>query len=354
MDVGIVGAGIIGCAIAEDLSRRGYEVEVFDARQVGGGASQASAGVLAPFIEAPAPGPLQDLAIESLAMYDGFVAAAEAASGLPIEYRRCGTFEVATTADGEDRLQQVAETARAARLTAQWHAADPAARPARGTGFAGLLIPQQGYVRVEQLIAALRRATERRGGIFHEYQAILKTAARYDQVLLETETRSLSCRVLVIAAGSWSDMVGPEETGVHPVRGQILRLRWPGEPLPHVMWSDDCYVVPWLDRTVLVGATVEHAGFDERTTVAGVQQLLASVQRFLPVAAGATFLEARAGLRPASTIGLPIIRPSWDSPRVIYATGHYRNGILLAPLTAQLVGTMVDGVWRRDAPQASP
>jgi glycine oxidase len=157
----------------------------------------------------------------------------------------------------------------------------------------------------------------------------------------------------VIAAGSWSDLVGPEETGVHPVRGQLLRLRWAGEPLPHVMWSDDCYVVPWLDGTVLVGATVEHVGFDERTTVAGVERLLSAVQRFLRAAAAATFLEARAGLRPGTANGLPVIRPSWDSPRVIYATGHYRNGILLAPLTARLVGTMVDAVWRRDAPPPS-
>lgn len=344
MDVGIVGAGIIGCAIAEDLSRRGYRVEVFDARHVGAGATHATAGVLAPFIEAPSAGPLQELAVESLGMYDAFVAKAQTASALEVEYRRCGTFEVAMSPKGEDRLRAVAEAARAARLTARWHPADPAARHARGTTEAGLLIAEQGYVRVEQLIQALRRGAERRGTVFHEHQPILSTAARYDHVLLETATDSFSSRMLVIAAGCWSDVIGSEQPGIRPVRGQLLRLRWKGEALPHVMWSEDCYVVPWLDGTVLVGATVEDVGFDERTTASGVSRLLDAVQRLLPDAADATFGEARVGLRPASPNGLPVIRLSSASPRVIYATGHYRNGVLLAPLTARIVRTMVAGI----------
>src|SRR5215213_1596977 len=112
VDVCIIGAGIIGCAIAEDLSRRGYRVEVFEARHVGAGATQATAGVLAPFIEAPSAGTLQQLAVESLGMYDRFIAKAQSASEFEIEYRRCGTFEVAASLDAEARLHAVAETAR--------------------------------------------------------------------------------------------------------------------------------------------------------------------------------------------------------------------------------------------------
>ncbi|MBA3641861.1 MAG: glycine oxidase ThiO [Acidobacteriota bacterium] len=344
MDVGIVGAGIIGCAIADDLSRRGYRVEVFDARRVGGGATQATAGVLAPFIEAPSAGTLQKLAVESLGMYDGFVAKAQSASEWEIEYRRCGTFEVATSVEAEERLRAVADAARNAQLTAQWHALEPGARQTRGTAAGGLLIAEQGYVRVEQLLVALRRAAERRGTVFHEEQPILKTFTKRDHVVIETSTGALSCGVVVIAAGSWSDVVGPEQPGIRPVRGQLLRLRWKGEALPHVMWSQDCYVVPWLDRTVLVGATVEEVGFDDRNTAKGVGQLIDAVQRLLPDAAEATFIEARAGLRPASDSGLPVIRPSSNSTRVIYATGHFRNGVLLAPLTARLVRGMVGAV----------
>ena len=341
MKVGIVGAGIIGCAIAEDLARRGYGVEVFDAGQVGGGATHASAGVLAPFIEAPSPGPLQELAIRSLALYDGFVSKAQTGADAKIEYRRCGTFEVSASPGGESRLQRVDEEARAARLTTTWFPTDPSARQTRGTVDAGLLLHEQGYVRVEHLLAALRRSAARHGAVFREHQAVLQTSPRPDHVVLTTAAGAFSYGAAIVAAGSWSDGVGPEQPGIRPVRGQLLRLQWKAEPLPHVMWTDDCYVVPWLDGTVLVGATVEDVGFDARTTASGVSRLLDAVQRFLPDAADATFLEARAGLRPASADGLPIIRPSSASPRVIYATGHYRNGILLAPLTARLVRALV-------------
>ena len=341
VDVAVVGAGIIGCAIAEDLAQRGYRVEVFDARHVGAGATHATAGVLAPFIEAPAAGALQELSIESLGLYDSFVARAQRASGLEIEYRRCGTFEVGSSPEAEQRLHIVAARAREARLIAEWHAMDADARRTRGTAAPGLLIHEQGYVRVEQLLVALKRSAEGRGAVFHEHQPVLRTVPERNQVVIETSTGSRTCRAAVIAAGSWSDRVGPEQPGIRPIRGQLLRLRWNCEPLLHVMWSDDCYVVPWLDGTVLVGATVEDVGFDERTTAEGIAHLLSAVRRLLPDAARASFIEARAGLRPASNTGLPVIRPSSESKRVIYATGHFRNGILLAPLTSRLVRRMV-------------
>jgi glycine oxidase len=153
---------------------------------------------------------------------------------------------------------------------------------------------------------------------------------------------------VVIAAGSWSGQLGLREAAardVRPVRGQLLRLSWHGEPLTHVLWGPDCYVVPWLDGTVLVGATMEEVGFDERTTAAGVRDLLDAVCELIPEAWGASFVEARAGLRPATRDGLPIIGRSTEVAGVFYATGHFRNGVLLAPLTAQLVADLVlDGI----------
>jgi glycine oxidase len=120
-------------------------------------------------------------------------------------------------------------------------------------------------------------------------------------------------------------------------------VRWQGSPLAKVIWGPRCYLVPWLDGTVLVGATTEHVGFDERNTVAGVRMLLDAARELLPGMEEATFLEARAGLRPATSDSLPIIGPSPTSERLVYATGHYRNGILLAPLTARLVADVIDG-----------
>lgn len=335
VEIAIAGAGIIGCAVAEELSRRGFHVHVFDARQVGAGATYATAGVLAPFIEAPASSPLHDSMLESFHLYAGFVASVSAASGADIEYRRCGTVEVAAGTADEERLSRVAEAARAAGFHAEW---DEANR--------GLLVREHGYVRVEQLMAGLRRSAERQGTVFYEREPIGRTERRGDDLVVHTPVRSLTCGALVVAAGSWSNAVLPEPVGVRPVRGQLLRLQWRGAPLPHILWSHDCYLVPWSDGTILVGATVEDVGFDERITAAGIGGLLQALGRLLPQAADATFLEARAGLRPAAADGMPIIRPSMKSPRVIYATGHYRNGILLAPLTARRVADLVDALKR--------
>ena len=159
--------------------------------------------------------------------------------------------------------------------------------------------------------------------------------------LVETEKGSLTSGAVVLAAGSWSGTIDVEGVAarapVRPVRGQLLSLAWPGAPPRRVLWSDRCYLVPWDDGTVLVGATAEEAGFDERATVAGVRDLLDAACDLVPHAWTAGFNGARVGLRPATPDGLPIIGRSRVLPNLMYATGHFRNGVLLAPLTAQLV-----------------
>jgi glycine oxidase len=148
-------------------------------------------------------------------------------------------------------------------------------------------------------------------------------------------------RTVVIAAGSWSSRVAAGGATVTPIRGQLLQLRWTGPAITRVLWSERCYIVPWADGTVLVGATVEDVGFDQRTTVGGVRSLMEAACRLLPSASDATFVEARAGLRPSTADGVPLIGRSAVDPAVVYATGHFRNGVLLAPLTAQLVADLV-------------
>src|SRR5207245_9140824 len=124
---------------------------------------------------------------------------------------------------------------------------------------------------------------------------------------------------------------------VRQVRGQMLHVSWSGAPRRRVTWSERCYLVPWDDGTVLVGATVEEAGFDERTTVAGVRDLLEAACDAVPHAWTAGFLGARVGLRPATLDGLPVIGPSVVLSNQVYSTGHYRNIVLLASRTAELV-----------------
>jgi glycine oxidase len=341
-DVIVVGAGVIGCAVARELSRRGMRVVVFESRTAGAGATQASAGVLAPYIEAPAEGPLQALTVRSLAMYDRFISELRRDTDVTIEYARCGTLEVAFDDASADRLKRLGEWVRAVGVEAQWVDAaevrdfEPAAGPTAG----GLLVPSHGYVRASQLTAALLDAARRAGAVFEPGRRVDRVDFTGDDVSVEAGDARYCARTLVVAAGSWSTALA-NATQVRPVRGQLLQLRASRSVLRRVLWSESCYMVPWNDGTVLVGATVEDVGFDERVTAAGVRDLLNAATTVLPALADATFVTARAGLRPATPSGLPVIERSSEHPSLISATGHYRNGILLAPVTAQLVADLI-------------
>ena len=343
-DVVVVGGGIIGCAVSRELARRGAAVRMFEARTVGAGATQASAGMLAPYIEAHDRGLLFDLGLRSLAMYDDFVRSVCEESGLPVEYRRCGSLQVAldaataaqlrgTQGDGLRWLDSTAARGVDAALAASIEGA--------------LLVPAHGYVAVPALMDALAWAALREGVQIEAAHRVTGVRHEPGGVSIATEDgTSWAAGHVVVASGSWSGQLAIDDEAaatVRPVRGQLLRLHWRGAPLNHVIWGPDCYVVPWVDQTVLVGATVEDVGFDERTTAAGVRDLLDAVCELLPEAWRATFVEARVGLRPATPNGLPLLGPSARSPRIVYATGHYRNGVLLAPLTAQLIADYVTG-----------
>jgi glycine oxidase len=346
-DVVVIGAGIIGCSVARELARRGARVRLFEARTIGAGATQASAGMLAPYIEGHDRGLLFELGVRSLGMYDTFVREVAEESGLPIEYRRCGTLEVAADAGTAARLSQSASTDP--MLTWLDREAARAREGALAASIEGaLLAAGHGYVSVQSLMDALSWAALRHEVPIEAAHRVTGVRADRRGVRISTEDGTAwSADQVVIAAGSWTgrlDVGDPAASAIRPVRGQLLRLQWRGAPLSHIVWGPDCYVVPWRNGTVLVGATVEDVGFDERTTAAGVRDLLDAVCALLPEAWGATFIEARVGLRPATADELPLLGPSERSERIVYATGHYRNGVLLAPLTAQLVADwMVDG-----------
>src|SRR6185503_14489437 len=197
----------------------------------------------------------------------------------------------------------------------------------------GLLIETHGFVAAGELTRALVAAARAHGAQLVEQSRVERIAA--------TNRGSLSAGAVVFAPGSWAGQIAIDGVTapipVRPVRGQLMALAWNAAPLRRVTWSSRCYMVPWDDGTLLLGATVEEAGFDERATVAGVRDLLDAACEIVPQAWSAGFRGARVGLRPATSDGLPIIGASSVVPNLIYATGHYRNGVLLAPLTARLV-----------------
>lgn len=350
----VVGAGIIGCAVAYELARRGARVQVLDRRDVGQGATQASAGVLAPYLEAHAGRPLVELGARSLALYDEFVARVVEDSGSAVQYVRSGTLEVAADAASFARLQAVARAYEALGVPVELldAAALREAEPRLAAHLnGGLFVRPHGFVGATDLAGALQRAAGAHGVTFTASTAVARVARRGGALSVETGGVVVACDQVVLAAGSWSGQVVVEDAEaipVRPVRGQLLHLGWPAQPLTRVVWAAHCYMVPWTDGSVLTGATIEDAGFEERVTVAGVRQLLDRAQAIVPGVGEAWFREARVGLRPATPDELPVVGPSTRLPGLVYATGHYRNGILLAPLTAALVADLVlDG---KDAP----
>ena len=349
----VVGAGIIGCAVAYELARRGARVQVIDRREVGQGATQASAGVLAPYLEAHER-PLVELGARSLALYDEFVARVVEDSGAAVQYVRSGTLEVADDAASFARLQAKGRAYGAAGVPVEVlaGAALREAEPRLAARIAGgLLVHPHGFVGATDLAAALQRAAAVHGVTFVTATAVARVSRQGGGLSVETGGDVIACERVVLAAGSWTGQVEVEDgetIPVRPVRGQLLHLGWPARTLSRVVWAAHCYLVPWTDGTVLAGATIEDVGFEERVTVSGVRQLLETAQAIIPGVGEAWFREARVGLRPATPDELPVVGPSTRLPGLVYATGHYRNGILLAPLTAALVAGLV--LDRQDDP----
>jgi glycine oxidase len=271
-------------------------------------------------------------------------------SGVPVAYRRTGTLQVAMDADAMRELRNSAARLEAqgivlGLLDAQTARAEEPYLSDEVVG--ALVVPTHGFTAAGELTRALAVGARRYGAQVIEGSAVRRIAPNAGELIVETDRGSLGGTAVVLAAGSWSGQIQVEGIRAHlpvrPVRGQSLRLAWRGPALQRVTWGSRCYLVPWEDGTLLVGATVEDTGFEERTTVAGVRDLLEAACELVPQAWKAGFAGARAGLRPATTDELPIIGASRVVPNLMYATGHYRNGILLAPLTAQLVAdAMID------------
>jgi len=338
-DAAIVGAGIIGLAIAFELAQRGATVRVFDRAEPARAASWAAAGMLAPESEAVADPSLMELCRNSLRRYPDFVERVREASGVDPRLRLDGILHAAfDTAHAQALRARDGEFLEREALLER--------EPWIGPSVTGaLLVRGEGHVDNRRLGRALVAACERLGVM----------VARAEWARVECDGRRVlgvrsdlgftGAQTVVNACGCWAGQLEgvPQEAlpNVEPVKGQMLALSVPAGLIRHATWVPGAYLVPRDDGRLLIGATSERAGFDARVTAAGIDGLLHAALAAAPSLGAFTVSETWAGLRPATPDGRPVIGPT-PIAGLLNATGHYRNGILLAPVTASLIADCVE------------
>jgi glycine oxidase len=323
----VIGAGIAGLASAWRAAQNGLRVVVFERGTPGCGASSVAAGMLAPVTETDfGEDELLRLNLESAALWPAFAAELEESTGMPTGYRADGAFVVAVDRDDAEELRRLHELQRSLGLESQWlvPSAVRALEPGLAPRIAGAIdAPGEAQADPVAVVAALERACAGAG-------VEIRTGIRVGSLA------DLNADQVVLAAGAWSAQVA--DVRVHPVKGQLLHLRTRdgAQPLAgRIIRTPRCYVVPRRDGRVVIGATSEEKGFDTSVDAGAVHRLLDAAWEVLPDVWELEFVQVLAGLRPATPDNRPLIGRA--SERVIHATGHYRNGILLAPLTAHRV-----------------
>jgi glycine oxidase len=351
-DVVVVGGGVIGLTVAYELARRGREVLVLDRDDALGVASRAAAGMLAPTSEADLTDrALVDLELDSLDRYPGFISALEGLTGQSCGYRMDGTLWVALNRDQDGDLERLAVMQRAKDLAARrLTPAEVLAREPHLSGriVAGLLAEGDHQVDPRALSCALGAALRRLGGRI----AVGCRATRVEHAAGQVEAVSGStregafrvpCGIAVLAAGVWSDEVAAPTPplGLRPVKGQLVRLAGP-ELVRHIVRSPDVYLVPRHSGELLVGATMEEQGLDALPTAGAVLDLLREAWRLLPAVYDLAVTELSVGFRPVVRDHRPVIGAA--GTRGLYvATGHFRNGVLLAPATGHHLAEWIVG-----------
>lgn len=346
LDVLVIGGGIIGLACAREIARAGHKVEVLERLSAGAEASLAAAGLLHPMAEMAqgVPGPLLDACRASRDLWLSWVPALAEETGLGIEHDASGSILVAQDEREEVWLDRIAGAARDCGERVEEIDGSALARwvPDASPGIRrSLLLPGEHRVDNVQATSVLSIAAQRAGAAITHGVEVERIERAGDGVRVIGQDRSWEADLLVMAAGSWSGHIpGFPTLPVRPVRGQMLMLGGVDWPWNGSLRGPHDYVVRRGATGLLVGATVEEAGFASHTTAGGVESLLRFALHALPGLVNARLETCWAGLRPATPDGLPIVGPVPGWP-ILAATGHYRNGILLAPWTAREIARIV-------------
>lgn len=346
----IIGGGVMGCAAACELGRRGVKVTVLERSVPGAEASSAAAGILGAQVEAHRPGPMTELGLASAKLYPALVKDLEQLSGISLGYRRSGVLKVAfdgadVTRVGRELAWQRRAKLKLARLS---RAALRAQEAALSRELAGAWwFENDATLEPRALMSALRIAAEKRGAEFRSGSFVKRVAEQSGRAVgVELEDGSLvPGSHVVLAAGSWTSLLShgePTMPRVVPARGQIVELKTSAPVLESIVFGPDCYLVPRADGRLLIGSTLEFVGFRREVTAGAVAKLLSAAIRLVPALAGAELHATWSSFRPYTSDELPLLGPS-ATPGLILMSGHYRNGILLAPISARIVADCVTG-----------
>lgn len=349
-DVIIVGAGVVGCSVAYHLARKGLKgILLLDRGAIGGEASGAAAGMLAPQCEATGPGPFLDFCLAARRYYERLGPELEDLTRIDIEYLDWGILylldeEGDQAAEGRCRWQTELGLSVERLTPEEVRKLEPGLT--REVGGA-LFFPGDHHVNNTELIRSLAQAARSLGVRMVEGCPVRGFLYERDRVAgVRTPDEIYTAAQIVLCAGAWSAQVGAllgRRIPVEPVRGQILYTELAEPPVRHPVWGKGGYLVPRLNGGLIVGSTVEYVGFEKGVTLDGVRRLSELALTLLPGLAQEPFTRAWAGLRPHCKDGLPLIGPLSDLDGLSIATGHFRNGILLGPFTGRVVSELILG-----------
>ena len=346
-DVVIIGGGVIGLTIARALAQRGVrDVCLIERASLGAEASFAAGGMLAPQVEANGRDEFFELACRSRDLYADFAAALRDETGVDVELDSTGTLYAAFT-DGDFSeiearcIWQSKAGLDVEKLTAaQARELEPCiAESVRGA----LLFPNDIQVENRRLLNALVNSVNKLGvHVITDTNVEAITIERGRMKGVETSRGRVSCEKVIVAAGTWSSNIPHARTPkIEPVRGQMICFDAKPQLTRHVIYSPRGYLVPRHDGRLLAGSTSENAGFTKQVTAGGISHILANAHEISPKISNLPITDTWSGLRPRAADGLPVLGPCGEIDGLFYATGHYRNGILLAPVTGELIAEAV-------------
>ncbi|OHR74404.1 hypothetical protein HMPREF3291_18005 [Bacillus sp. HMSC76G11] len=339
-DAGIIGGGVIGLASAYFLAKAGIRVAVFESGKTGSGASSAAAGMLGAHTETEKDDAFFRFAKESQALYPGLAHDLLLESGIDIQLQYNGMYKLAISAEEADALKKRAETEK----DVEWHSKEKVLRNEEGISdaiYGALKIEKDGQVNPAALCKAFTKAIQLMNGKIFENTPVYKISRiEHSHYEIETPQDRFFCEALILANGTWSSRYIKDfvrNISVYPVKGECLSVTLKEGNLSSTVFHESCYLVPKLDGRIVIGATMKEDTWNTEPSVQGIAALMNKAVKMMPAIEKASFHHAWAGLRPKTADGKPFIFKHQGIPNLFVTTGHFRNGILLAPKTGEMI-----------------